>query len=87
MAGVLCGVGSKGVCEELIPHITGGIEGNLERDSGEVDPHLTQKLSQTSSTGSHENSPLGERVERVCVIVCCTCTVTVMRCSVHVHNV
>ena len=74
VAGVLCSVGGKGVCEELMPHITGGIEGNLERDSGEVDPHLTQKLSQTSSTGSHENSPLGERVERVCdcVIVCCT---------------
>ena len=48
MAGVLCSVGGKGVCEELIPHITGGIDGNLERDSGEVDPHLTQKLSQTS---------------------------------------
>ena len=69
MAGVLCGVGGKGVCEELMPHITGGIEGNLERDSGEVDPHLTQKLSQSSSSTSHENSPLGERVERVHILL------------------
>ena len=62
-----CVVWGVRVCEELIPHITGGIEGNLERDSGEVDPHLTQKLSQTSSSTSHENSPLGERELKGCV--------------------
>ena len=88
VAGVLCSVGGQGVCEELMPHITGGIEGNLERDSGEVDPHLTQKLSQTSSSTSHENSPLGERVERVCA-----CTYIYRYCNAlqcawyrYVHN-
>ena len=58
MAGILCGVGGEGVCGELLPYITGGIQGNLERDSGELDPQLTQKLGRTniSSSSSLENS-------------------------------
>ena len=70
VAGVLCAVGGEGVCGELMPYITGGIEGNLERDSGEVDPQLTQKLSQSSSpsspsSSSPENSHTEVRLERV----------------------
>ena len=42
VAGILCGVGGEGVLGELLPYITGRIQGNLERESGELDPQLTQ---------------------------------------------
>ena len=64
VAGALCAVGGEVVCREVLPFITGGIEGNLERDSGEVDTQLTQKLSQSSSS-SPENSYTEDRTERV----------------------
>ena len=87
VAGVLCGVGGEGVCGELLPYITGGIQGNLERDSGELDPQLSQKLghANTPSSSSLENSQMERRVERVgcghayvdfCMCVClskCVC--------------
>ena len=67
VAGALCAVGGEVVCREVLPFITGGIEGNLERDSGEVDTQLTQKLSQSSSSSSSspENSYTEDRTERV----------------------
>jgi hypothetical protein len=77
VAGVLCAVGGGGVCREVLPYITGGIEGNLERDSGEVDTQLTQKLSQSSSSSSSsspENSYTEDRTERVSNLGC-VCTV------------
>jgi hypothetical protein len=67
VAGALCAVGGEVVCREVLPFITGGIEGNLERDSGEVDTQLTQKLSQSSSSSSSsspENSYTEDRTER-----------------------
>ena len=75
VAGVLCAVGGKGVCRGVLPYITGGIEGNLERDSGEVDTQQTQKLSQSSSSSSSpENSHTEDRTERVSNLGC-ICTV------------
>ena len=75
VAGVLCAVGGEGVCREVLPYITGGIEGNLERDSGEVDTQLTQKLNQSSSS-SAENSHTEDRTERVSYLGC-VCNYTV----------
>ena len=71
MAGVLCSVGGEGVCSELLPYITGGIEGNLERDSGEVDSQLTQKLSQSSPSSSPESGLSESKRERVCFVYVC----------------
>ena len=78
VAGVLCAVGGEGMCREVLPYITGGIEGNLERDSGEVDTQLTQKLSQSSSSSSPENSHTEDRTERVSNLGCSNCTVCVV---------
>ena len=63
------------MCGELLPYITGGIQGNLERDSGELDPQLSQKLvhTNTSSSSSLENSQMERRVERVGYICLCMC--------------
>ena len=44
------------MCGQLLTCITGGIQGNLERDSGEVDPHLSEKLSHSSSSPSSSSS-------------------------------
>ena len=54
----VCGVGGEGVCGELLPCITSGIQGNLERDSGEAEeqPHLIQKLSSSSSSDSADDN-------------------------------
>ena len=50
VVGALCGVGGgNDVCGEMMSYIIGGIQGNLERDNGEIDPHLTQRLSSSSS--------------------------------------
>ena len=54
--GALCAVGEGDVCGQLMTCITGGIQGNLERDSGEVDPHLSEKLSHSSSSPSSSSS-------------------------------
>ena len=43
VAGVLCGVGGEGVCWEMLPYITGGIQGNQWRvgpsAESEIGPH------------------------------------------------
>ena len=79
VAGVLCAVVGEGMCREVLPYITGGIEGNLERDSGEVDTQLTQKLSQSSSSSSPESSYIEDRTERVSNLGwVCHCTVCVV---------
>ena len=75
VAGVLCAVGGEGMCRDVLPYITGGIEGNLDRDSGEVDTQLTQKLNQSSSS-SAENSHTEDRTERVSYLGC-VCNYTV----------
>ena len=71
VVGGLCGVGGGDVCSELLPYITSGIRGNLERDGGETDqnPHLTQKptysptsSSSSSSVSSSASRPREERV-------------------------
>ena len=50
--GALCRVGGGGAFGELLPYLTGGIQGNLERDSGEVEQHpeLVERLSSSSSS-------------------------------------
>ena len=68
------------MCGELLPYITGGIQGNLERDSGELDPQLSQKLvhTNTSSSSSLENS----QMEKGWAIYAYTC---VCLCALLVH--
>ena len=71
LAGALCHVGGGGVCGELVPFISGGIQGNLERDSGEMDQQsdLVERLVHSSSPRSSPTSKEGEdrvRMYTVC---------------------
>ena len=60
LAGALCHVEGGGVCGELMPFISGGIQGNLERDSGEMDQQsdLVERLAHSSSSSSPPGSPI-----------------------------
>ena len=71
LMGALCRVGGGGGFGELMPYLTGGIQGNLERDSGEVE--LVERFSSSSSSSSPNTSPTsGGRVGtmRVFLHVC-----------------
>ena len=73
LAGALCRVEGEGACGELMPYISGGIQGNLERDSGEMDQQsdLVERLthSSSSSPGSSPTTKQGE--DRVRVYTLC----------------
>ena len=73
LAGTLCRVEGEGACGELMPYISGGIQGNLERDSGEMDQQsdLVERLthSSSSSPGSSPTTKQGE--DRVRVYTLC----------------
>lgn len=63
LVGALCRVGGGGTCGELIPYITGGIQANLERDSGETDQHpdLVERLAHSPSSSSSNLLPASKQ--------------------------
>ena len=69
--GALCRVGGGGGFGELLPYLTGGIQGNLERDSGEVEQHpeLVERLSSSSSSSPNASPTSGGRVGTMRVFV------------------
>ena len=69
--GALCRVGGGGGFGELMPYLTGGIQGNLERDSGEVEQHpeLVERLSSSSSSSPNSSPTSGGRVGTMRVFV------------------
>ena len=70
LAGALCRVEGEGACGELMPYISGGIQGNLERDSGEMDQQsdLVERLTHSSSPGSSPTTKQGEDRVRVSLV-------------------